>query len=374
MARQIDSRLRTLAQRRRGGDRLNRVSNEQAASLSRDGLTLEAWQRRVGSQPHTRYTLGAMEAVERRYTEISIETALRVGNQLQQKLTVPIELRLQGSVPLNVHIRGVSDVDLLTLDTRFLRYDPTGVRAPTYSFSPLTSTAVLMHLRLEEERVLRSAFPAANVDTSGSKAITIEGGSLARPVDVVPSHWWDTANYQATRAEHDRGVYILDKSVPDTISNLPFLHIKRVGDADDAVFGGLRKAIRLTKNVKNDAENEQAARKLPSFDIAALLYHADRNALALGSVYELAVLRETQRFLDWCWNNKEAAKRLTTPDGMRTVLNTDAKMEGLRAISIEMDTLARDVAREQAPALKQLDPSWLQVDAALRQARVPVAV
>ena len=51
MARQIDSRLRTLAQRRRGGDRLNRVSNEQAASLSRDGLTLEAWQRRVGSQP-----------------------------------------------------------------------------------------------------------------------------------------------------------------------------------------------------------------------------------------------------------------------------------------------------------------------------------
>ena len=48
---------------------------------------------------------------DRRYAEISIETALRVGSQLQQKLSIPIERRLQGSVPLNVHIRGVSDVE-----------------------------------------------------------------------------------------------------------------------------------------------------------------------------------------------------------------------------------------------------------------------
>jgi hypothetical protein len=267
----------------------------------------------------------------------------------------------------------VSDVDLLTLDKRFLLYDRNGVRASTYGYSPLTSTAVLMQLRLEEERVLRATFPAATVDTTGGKAITIEGGSLARPVDVVPSHWWDTANYQVTQAEHDRGVYILDKKVPETISNLPFLHIKRVSDVDDAVYGGLRKAIRLTKNVKNDAENEQAARKLPSFDIAALLYHADRNALALGRVHELAILRETQRFLDWCWNNKELAKRFTTPDGMRTVLNTEAKWDGLRAISVEMDALAREVAREQAPSLRYLDPSWNQIDLALRQARIPIA-
>jgi hypothetical protein len=373
MPRSIDARLRTLAQRRKGGDRLARVSKDQALILAQDGLSFEDWERRVGTQPFTRYTLGAMEAVERRYTEISIETALRVGSQLKQRLSMPIALRLQGSVPLNVHIRGVSDVDLLTLDERFLRYDRNGVRAASYGHSPLTSTAVLMQLRLEEEKELRLAFPAATVDRSGGKAITIEGGSLARPVDVVPSHWWDTATFQATQHEHDRGVYILDKKVPEAINNLPFLHIKSVGDADDAVFGGLRKAIRLTKSVKNDAENEAAACKLPSFDIAALMYHADRNALALGSVYELAILRETQRFLDWCWNNKDASKRLTTPDGMRMVLNTDAKMEGLRAISTEMDALAREVAREQSPSLRYLDPSWTQIDSALRQARIPLA-
>jgi hypothetical protein len=36
---------------------------------------------------------------------------------------------------------------------------------------------------------------------------------------------------------------------------------------------------------------------LPSFDIASAMYHADMAALMLGSVYELRILAETQRFL-----------------------------------------------------------------------------
>lgn len=68
------------------------------------------------------------------------------------------------------------------------------------------------------------------------------------------------------------------------------------------LLGGLKKAIRLTKNVENDAESDRAA-KLPSFDVAALLFHADEAALRAGYTYELAILLETQRFLDWCYNN-----------------------------------------------------------------------
>lgn len=297
--------------------------------------------------PHTRYALGSMQEVGPSYTRISLDTAERVGAQLRAKLTFPVSLRIQGSVRLNVHIRGVSDVDLLALDDRFLTYDRTGCRAHTYSTTHLQSLSALQQLRRDCETILQSAYPAATVDCAGGKAIALSGGSLARPVDVVPSHWNDCAAYQASQAEHDRAVTILNKNVPEPIENLPFLHIKRIDDRDAAVSGSLKKAVRLVKNVKNDAENEASASKLPSFDIAALMYHADHSALKLGSIYELAILAEAQRFFDWCYKNQDAAKAFRTPDGMRAVLDTKAKMDALTTISIELDNLAEAVANEQ---------------------------
>lgn len=373
MARNINDRLTKLNSRRKGTDRLDRVATASYAEVLAKSLVTESWEKRATNQPHTRYALGAMQAVSDRYTQISIETAERVGKQLIANLPMSVSFRLQGSVPLDVHIRGVSDVDLLTLDNRFLTYNRFGSRANTYSFTTLTSLGVLLELRREAERVLKAAYPAATVDCSGGKCIGLSGGSLARPVDVVPSHWDDNAAYQSSLQEHDRGVTILNKKVPETLGNLPFLHIKRVHDRDTSVLGGLKKAIRLTKNVKNDAENEDSAAKLPSFDIAALLYHADQSALRSGYTYELAILRETQRFLDWCYHNKEAAKQLRTPDGSRCILDTEAKFTGLTTISVEMDALAKEVAREQLAGVSLGEPNWTQIDEALRKAYIPDA-
>jgi len=298
-----------------------------------------------------------MQEVTSEYTRISIETAERVGHQLAMGLTaagLSVEFRLQGSVPLNVHIRGVSDVDLLSLDTGFLTYATIGIRSQQgYYTSPTTQTSlgVLRSLRTEVEKILKEKFPAATVDVSGGKAVNIAGGSLARPVDVVPSHWFDSATYQASREAHDRGIAILDKKVPETVDNFPFLHIKRIGDRCDSTLGGLRKSIRLCKNVKADAETEGTDISLPSFEIAAAMYHADLGALRLGSIYELRILAETQRFLDHLACNHEYAKTLLVPDGSRRIFNTAAKLAGLNQLSIEMDELAKEVAKEQKPAL-----------------------
>lgn len=68
--------------------------------------------------------LEAMQALEQRYTEISIETAKRIKNQLKTRLTnhgLATEYKLQGSVPLNIHIKGVSDVDLLVIHKNHYR-------------------------------------------------------------------------------------------------------------------------------------------------------------------------------------------------------------------------------------------------------------
>ena len=169
---------------------------------------------------------------------------------------------------------------------------------------------------------------------------------MARPVDVVPAHWHDNVTYQTSGQECDRSVTIFDQKAFRTLDNLPFTHIARVHERDVGTLGGLKKAIRLCKNVKSDADGEIA---LPSFDIAAIMYHADLMALRNGSVYELAILAETQRHLDFLYSNKEYAKTLLVPDGSRMIFDTEAKLTALTSLSVEMDDLAREVAKEQKP-------------------------
>lgn len=376
MARNISERLSRLKQRRSGMDRLNRLTEDAMGAVLAKSLYDEPWQKRVGTaQPNTRYAVGAMTAVDPDYTRISIETAIRVGNQLKTGLEAAgfsVDFRLQGSVPLDVHIRGVSDVDLLNIRLGILVFDRNGPRANTYLPVNQTSLEALTELRKEAERILKAKFPAANVDTFGGKAIGVSGGSLARPVDVVPSLWWDTSDYQSTYQEHDRGVLILNKKVPETLQNQPFRHIKRINDSDALAYGGLKKSIRLCKHVKNDASEEGTEIELPSFDIAAVMYHANLAALATNRYYELAVLAETQRHLDALARNHEQAKQLWVPDGSRRIFDTAAKLTALNRLSSEMDDLLTEVAKEQAPLLGP-SPTWYDSRSILAKSVIPAA-
>ncbi len=352
MARPINDRLTRLKNRRSGVDRFGTLTADQQVEAITKSIIEESWQKRAAAdRPHTRYALGAMQEVGADSTRISLETAERVGNQLNKGFEAQgrsVEFRLQGSVPLNVHIRQYSDVDLLTLDLGFLIYDQFGARARLGHYTPSSETTVgrLSLLRAQAENILTNAFPQATVDKSGNKAINISGGSLPRSVDVVPSCWFDTIAWQMSGREVDRAVKILDESVPTTISNWPFLHIDRVSSKCASTLGGLRKSIRLAKSVKNDADTEIA---LPSFDIAGLMYHANMQALLAGYTYELAILAETQRWLDYLYRNPDYARTLLTPDGTRAILDTDRKRAALTSLSREFDELLRNVAKEQAP-------------------------
>jgi len=188
---------------------------------------------------------------------------------------------------------------------------------------------------------------------------------------VVPSHWHDTVDYQASRREPDRGIQILDKPVPASVLNMPFRHIERINQHDALARSGLKKAIRLLKNVKADAVEEGSKIPLPSFDIAAAMWHADLTALAAGSVYELAIVAEATRHLDHLARNTAFAKTLMVPDGSRPIFNTPEKVEALIQLSLEMDDLALQIGREQERLLQQMQPSRQQIDAVLRRAIIP---
>jgi hypothetical protein len=352
MARDINQRLQQL-RNRRDGSRGVVTAGVTLESIINSIPRAESWESRgAGNQPHTRYALGSMQAVSDTYTRISKETAYRVANQLKDRLAkceIHPEFRLQGSVPLDVHIKGVSDVDLLTLSNELYTYDPKGAVALRGGYkypAKRTSLEVLNELRNLVESSLDDAFPAVKVDKSSAKAVKISGGSLARDVDVIPAHWSDTNLYQATGTASDRGTMILDKKKQTTIENQPFRHIELIRTRCDQVGGGLRKAIRLCKNIKADSDRNIT---LPSFDIASLMYHANLNALRQGSYYELSILAETQRHLDQLACDHDLAKTLYVPDGSRLIFDTKEKLQGLNELSYDIDELLNAVYSEHTP-------------------------
>jgi len=355
MASDIDSRLSQLRARRRSEPLV--AKSEAASAYSRnfatDALEIEDWERRgSSSQRWTRYAIGAMQPVGKKYTIVSEQTGERVANQLRDRLAkagIDAEFKLQGSVPLDVHIKGFSDVDVLAITKDFYKYNTTGSRALQGGYknpTQRTSGSVLSSLRQQVESDLNDAFPAAKIDTTGAKAVKVSGGSLQRSVDVVPAHWYDTKEYQLSGRQADRAVTIYNKKTGETIDNFPFLHIERVGSRCDSINGGLRKAIRLCKNVKADSDREI---QLSSYDIAAIMYHADMSVLRLGQYSDLAVLSETQRHLNALYQDSITASRLWVPDGSRVIFDTSEKRDWLLRLSIEMDELLKSVYHENFP-------------------------
>ena len=319
-------------------------------SITEDAAGTESWEiRGTANQKWTKYTIGAMEAVGKTYTKVSLATADRVADQLRGRLAaagIIVEFKLQGSVPLDVHIKRVSDVDLLTIRTDFLTYSSNGVKARLGKYgnsSDTSSERVLAALRTQVELNLPEAFPAADVDKSGAKAVKISGGSLQRSVDVVPAHWLDTEPYQLSEREADRGVRIYNKKSGETIKNQPFLHIELISSRCNSIQGGLRKAIRLCKSVKADSDRDI---QLSSFDIASIMYHADMNALRAGQFTDLAVLAETQRHLDALWKDQARAEKLLVPDGSRRIFDAPEKRSWLGLLSKEIDELLSNVYME----------------------------
>ena len=345
----FDQRLRNLRDRRLGLSTTLAKSFTAADSAAMQTRVLkeEAYQRRAAGRA-TKYALGAMQAVDAEYTQNSYNEGDRVQRQLRDALEgeISVEFRYQGSVPLDIHIKGVSDIDMLVLRDDFRTYDVNGPRAQSGHYrNPMADTPIgrLRRLRTRCETILTGAYPAADVDTSGSKSITLCGGSLRRKVDVVPSHWHDTISFQSSGLEDDRGVSVLVKDESTTTDNLPFVHIKRINDKDIGTWGGTKKTIRLLKNLKNDSDYLNLI-TLSSYDIASLVWHFPDSSLQVIETKELALLAAANFHLTWCAANKAAMMDLPTPDGTRKIIDSDAKFLGLQLLSLEVGQLAEGVA------------------------------
>lgn len=152
----------------------------------------------------------AMKGVEPEYTQKSKDAGERAKEHLSKELR-DVTFKYQGSVMTDTHIKGYSDIDLLTICDKFYQPDTYRIkqlldnpeqRVKYYQSSinklesvvntdSYTGDAIedLKRLRLDSEKILSNVYSIC--DTTKPKAIKIKNLSLNREVDIVIANWFD---------------------------------------------------------------------------------------------------------------------------------------------------------------------------------------
>ncbi|MCY1279248.1 hypothetical protein D9M69_327100 [compost metagenome] len=364
----FENRLKSLKERRQGSreraifESMDSFAANQAILTGRDVRKREFFET-LNESAGVKYAIGAMAAVDEVATKVSIREGERVADSLIKSLSSEgesVTRRLQGSVALDIHIKGHSDVDMLILVTNPVNVELPKVVPNGYlpSSDPRSLLQIIRDVRAKSERILPVNFPKANVDCSSSKCICVSGGSLAREVDVVPAIWFDTIKYQSSFQDHDRGVKIYNKSDDEFLLNFPFTHIKLVNDRDALYGGNLKSVIRLLKNMIADMPDykRRVVKQLSSYDLAAIGYHMNEN-LHAPYYMKLSLVEKTRAHLAFLLAAKDYRSSLSVPDQSRKIFDNDGKVEALSILSKEMDDLAVSIFKELQPLRSAYDSS-----------------
>lgn len=293
-----------------------------------------------------KYALGAMQEVDNTYTQNTFKTGERVKNQLKKLEDEGhrLSFRYQGSVTNKTHIRSHSDIDLLIITEKFYSLEPPQKSSSPYSGNP---TDELYQLRLDATNLLKNAFPAVNVDTTGAKSISLEGGSLSRKVDVVPSNWYDTLQYKQLLEDKYRGIMILDCHEMNRFSNTPFYHNYLLGLKDDSTLTKFKQIVRLLKTLKADADIKI---NLSSYDLAAIPYHM-KDLKYIESDNPVRLIENTFYYLLELCRNDDKRNSLYVPDESRKVFEK-ASLEDLQRLTLELGNLHSDIIDEQKKQIR----------------------
>ena len=301
----------------------------------------------------------AMKGVEPEYTKKSREAGERVKDHLSKKLD-NIVFRYQGSVMTNTHIKGHSDIDLLTISDKFYSYDSINItgllgspeKKEKYYQSSITklerevnlspylgnSIQDLSEIRLDSERILSGIYGIC--DISKGKAIKIKNLSLNREVDIVVANWYDDISSIINDKGDYRGIQVYDKntnSIGDP--DYPFLSIERINKRSSETNGRLKKMIRFLKNLKADSDRKI---DLTSFDINAVCYDIKVNIYKYLSFYELVPVIYNQ--IKEIATNNDVADNIISVDSREYIFKYNTqKKENLKLLLMEIETVFIDL-------------------------------
>lgn len=366
----FNKRLEALKERRQGSRERALVESLSpmevgGALVSGKDVRLKEAHERLKESAGIRYAIGSMASVDAKSTEVSIRVGAQVADNVVKRLTTAgenVESRLQGSVALDIHIKGHSDVDMLVLVYKPINIELPKVDGTKYgpSTDPRPIENIVRDVRNKSEGILTRGYPAAVVDCSGNKSIAVEGGSLARKVDIVPAIWYDTINYQKNGHEFYRGVKIYHKGNHQLILNSPFMHIALINQQDGERDGNLKRVARLLKNMIADMPDykKRKAKKISSYDLASIAYNMNER-LDVPIYFRLGLVERTREYLTLLQTNKPLRESLYVPDTSRTIFDSVEKEEALDILATEITDLTVAIYKEIEPLKMVYDNSVL---------------
>lgn len=332
--------------------RLERLRNRRLDPQIKVRGLHEAYNQLTGEDSAIQYAIGAMQPIDPDYTRRTIDERDRVQRQLAEGFDAAglrVEFDYQGSVTNDTHIRAHSDVDLLTVDSRFHVVQPPNTPAIRYTGDPV---ADLRQIRNVSVSKLKNAYPAAKVDATGSKAVNISGGSLSRKIDVIASNWWFTVEYRNDPQKHWLGIEILDNDNSARIPNKPFLHNKRIDDKDRVVNGGLRKLIRLLKSLKYDSDDKI---DLSSYDIAGIVYNIGDDKLISYAGQDLILINNCHDYLMLLETMESTRNGIAVPNSTRKVFCAEgATIKGLTQMRMAVGALLKEIEQGLSRSFRRL--------------------
>jgi len=289
-----------------------------------------------------RYLAGSMDIVPQKYTDIVLRTGERIRKQLESSLTESVEFDQQGSVTNGTHIRLYSDIDLLVV-TKKVFIATGGAYAHVTGYTGDTRNDILV-LRDSCKTILETSYPTAKVD-SKAKCIGISGGSLERPVDVVPCAWVKNQKHAETNLKFHLGIRLRDVEKREWVDNYPFMHNAMIDYVDGETGGNYRRVVRLLKNLREDADAKIDA---SSYDICGLVYNC--NSDQLKTHYGDSTYQFLDRFLAYSRNletNTLARVGLKVPNGTRELFGAAGlAIAALSKLNTELDELLKEVRKE----------------------------
>jgi hypothetical protein len=298
------------------------------------------------------YIRTAMKSVEPEYTQKSLNAGDQVKAHLSNGLS-NVSFEYQGSVMTNTHIKGYSDIDLLTICDKFYTYDKYNTNKilenselkrvySSFSISRLEreekvasylgdDLSDLRSIRLTSERILSNIY--INCDINNCKAIKIHNSNLNRYVDIVTANWYDDVTSIINDKGDYRGIQIYNKDDnKKEKADYPFLSIKRINERSRETNGRIKKMIRFLKNVKINSEHEI---DISSFEINAICYAID---ISLYRYSELSSLIEViyNQLTNIC-TNQNYFNNLVSVDGREYVFrNNSSKLNQLKLLLNEV--------------------------------------